>query len=191
MTQHADRKTGAFKLREVAAGWWQHDGRHYRLQYLALPAVVGVATFIADARIESFTAVLAASTFLAGTMINLMFRVYDWAETAAAALRDDQTLGTFWDSWEKTRYRRRLEAIATLYHTLTWATLVALGLVVLTAVFSAGGSTVEGPLPAALPATLTSIAGSHLVVVLVAAVSRLFTLTKKPVQEAENAKELR
>jgi hypothetical protein len=179
---------GSLNLRPAIWEWWSTDGLARPVPYIAVPVAVGVATYFLDIRFTNAAALQAGVILLTAVLFDTLFHAYGWAEDAAAVLGQSDAPRSISGGWEYTRQMRRLKAVGRLYRTLAWATLVALGMTVtLVAMSTSLGP--DSPLPAvpeAWRSTFLAVLGTHLVMVLLTAVNRVFIVTGSTIRKHES-----
>ncbi len=173
------------QLGTVAAAWWASlseagTRRGNILLFIGLPALFAILVLAFGLRSDSLTAVLTGTTFLAGILVQLLFRLSDWANASSEAL-DAHRLGeALIDSAEISRHQRRLRMLQRSYTEVTWALLITVVLVVTLAVLGTGNDTPRSVVATSAVAGL----GSHLLLVLLSAVTASFTVTRSDLRRA-------
>jgi hypothetical protein len=171
---------GSFNVLPVVRRWWAGDGRERKLAYFVLPIVVGAGLALLSVEAKNLGSLETGSIFLSGLLLTIMFQVYGWTSDAGTMLDDAST--NLSAAWERTKARRRLRLIGRLYDSLAWATLVSFTLTIALV-------GVAATQPKEHRVLITAVAGAigvHLLVVLLAVISRLFNVTRSIVNEHQD-----
>lgn len=171
---------GSFNLAPVITRWWQQDGRRRPTPYLVLPVVTGVSVLLFGLRVDNLDALLTGAMFLAGLLFTTLFQVHDWSAASASAL-DEVEGGPIGAGWERERHHRRLQAVGRLYDSLTWATLVSLALSVALILLNTEATDAQEQRDLVYTTAIVGVIGTHLLVVLLAVLNRLFIVTRSNV----------
>ena len=79
--------------------------------FLMLPAAFVAVVLILKLKSDSLSAVLTGTTFLAGILLQLLFRLSDWTKTSTEALEAHVAGDALLDSAEIARHQRRLRML--------------------------------------------------------------------------------
>lgn len=167
------------QLGAVAKAWWRSlsEGGTRRgnlLLFVVLPAVAAVLVAVFHLKSDSLAAVLTGTTFLAGILVQLLFRLSDWVKASTESL-DAHDAGTvLLDSADVASQERRLRMLRRSYTDVTWALLVTVALVITLALLGTGNNAPRSVVATAAVAGL----GLHLLLVLLSAVTTSFTVTR-------------
>lgn len=177
---------GSFNVGTVARRWWRRDGVRRWYLYIVLPVVLGGTVFYLEWEADNLGAFLTGALIFAGILINIMFQVHSWAVEAindVDNIDNEQSIGR---SVQMEFHRRRLRAIARLYDSLAWGTLVALMLAVVMFIMRTEPGNGDSDGTVVVTTAVVTVLGSHLALVLVTIVNRLFAVTRGTIDRVEN-----
>lgn len=165
------------RLHLVVRRWWvtldEGGTRRGNVAVLVgLPAITAAVVLLARLRADSLGSYLTATAVVAGLLFNLVFQLSDWSQTSSSRLDEHASGHRLLDTAELVLARRRLLLIQRAYADLCWAFLVCIALIVVLAVLGTGSHD-TGPFGTAA----VSFIGSHLVLVLLSALSAAFSVT--------------
>lgn len=175
---------GSLNVWPVVTDWWSHDGRRRWLIYVVFPICVAIVVRVFGLQADNLGAFLTGSMFFTGILLNILFRVHGWSEEAVSEAETAQARPVG-DMWSETRRARQIRAVTRLYETLTWATLVSLLLTVLLLVLNTEANEGQRTSDLVWTTAIVGAVGTHLALVVLAAVNRLFNVTRRTVRRYE------
>lgn len=167
--------SGAFKIWRPFVAWLRVDGANYPLMYFGVPIGTGALAWLTGFGFPHVDPLLTGMVFFAGTLVALQLQVLGWVADAVAQLDRPGRL----DAYQLDRARRFVDATERLYHSLTWAAVVSIALVIglmLTPELTAGDA-LTTPWSVGL-----SVVGTHLVMLIVAIANRVSYVTSSMLQ---------
>jgi hypothetical protein len=171
---------GSLDVTGIVAEFWREDGRKRPFVYVGLPLAAGIATFLLERQVDDLGSLQAGSIFLAAMLMNVLLRVWNWGEDVAGEV-DHAVDGYFSDSELRRRLRVRLDAVARLQRTVSWAVLVSFALVIGLVVANTRAIDVQQQADNFVATIVLAVLGTHLMLVLVATVNRTVILTRSVV----------
>lgn len=174
---------GSLNVVPMVTKWWREEGLRRPISYIALPVVAGAFVVVFRREVDNLESIFAGTIFLTGFLLSIMFQVHTWVSAA-----DSDASAPIGESWLRERQRRRLRTIGRLYTSLTWAMFVSLALSVAVLVLNTRDADQQRTLNLVGITAAVAVIGTHLVVVLVAVINRLFLVTRATVEELDEAK---
>ncbi|CAN5839905.1 hypothetical protein BH23ACT8_BH23ACT8_03180 [soil metagenome] len=169
---------GAFNPLPAASEWFRHEWPNGRVVYTVVPFAAAGTVVALRLQVDDLGSLQAGSFFLAGLLLNMLFRVFDWSRDAARSLQEDEVQARLLDPYERGRYERRMHAVERTYRSVVWATLVALLLAVVTVVGNTASADAQQERDLVAATAVIAFVGGHLLTVLVAVVNRVFSVTR-------------
>ncbi|HVE91855.1 MAG TPA: hypothetical protein VNE62_06110 [Actinomycetota bacterium] len=173
---------GSLNVAPVARNWWVEDGRSKWFTYIVVPVVIGFAIYRLRLEADNLGSLLTGCTVLTASLFGMLFQVYTWSQDASAAI-DETPADDIGLAWQLERHRRRLHAIRRLYSGLCWALLVSLALTVALLVLNTESEKSQGGRDLVVTTSIVGVLGTHLLLLILASVNRLFIITRSTVNQ--------
>ena len=137
--------------------------------------------YLLGGEIDDWGSLLSGLLFLTGLLMTSLFQVFQWGRDAVTSLESSTE-----DPHERGRQERRLEAVEKSYRSIVWATLLSLFLSIAVIVISTEGAADLEQAGSDLETVVFAVVGSHLALVLVTIINRIFIVTRSDLKHTSD-----